>query len=177
MGRQLVGVRAGRARRVRAGSGPSAGGYAAARGLRRTLAPQRRGPPCRGGGGRAHPAPPPRGAAALLPRHGPPSRDAEQWHTVAAGLRKQLSAQTLQALVDDLAAAGDAGHFEELDLVVTRIALELDERAFRKLNCLLARTPERAEIARRARRGHEAVADRGRGRGYAAVDTACRLAS
>src|SRR3954447_24331702 len=46
----------------------------------------------------------------------------------------------LQALVDDLAAAADVGRFEDPDLVVTRTPLELHERAFKKLNRLLART-------------------------------------
>src|SRR3954447_2899925 len=50
----------------------------------------------------------------------------------------------LQALVEDLAAAADAGRFEDPDLVVTRTPLELDERAFKKLNRLLARTHEKA---------------------------------
>src|SRR5215212_11270760 len=34
-----------------------------------------------------------------------PNLDAEQWRRLPAGLRKQLSGETLQALVDDLAAA------------------------------------------------------------------------
>src|SRR3954452_8816154 len=73
-----------------------------------------------------------------------PNLDTEQWRTLPAGLRKQRSGQTLQELVDDLAAAADAGRFEDPDVVVTRIPLELDERAFKKLNRLLARTQERA---------------------------------
>src|SRR3954470_979187 len=50
-----------------------------------------------------------------------PALDEEQWRTLPAGLRKQLAGGTLQALVDDLAAAADAGGFEDPDLVVTRI--------------------------------------------------------
>src|SRR4051794_12446240 len=73
-----------------------------------------------------------------------PALDEEQWRTLPAGLRKQLAGDTLQALVDDLAAAADAGGFEDPDLVVTRPPLELDERAFNKLNRLLARTLEQA---------------------------------
>src|SRR3954465_15127927 len=90
-----------------------------------------------------------------------PALDEEQWRTLPAGLRKQLAGETLQALVDDLAAAADAGGFEDPDLVVTRIPLELDERAFNKLNRLLARTLEQAltiaaESAARSNKGASA---------------------
>src|SRR4051794_28044432 len=73
-----------------------------------------------------------------------PNADAQQWRTLPAGLRRQLSGETLQALVDDLAAAADAGRLEDPDVVVTRTPLELDERALNKLNRLLARTLEQA---------------------------------
>src|SRR3954471_22615149 len=73
-----------------------------------------------------------------------PNLDAEQWRTLPAGLRNELSGEILQALVGDLAAAADAGRLEDPDLVVTRTPLELDERAFNKLNRLLARTLEQA---------------------------------
>src|SRR3954468_4373828 len=42
-----------------------------------------------------------------------PNLDAQQWHTLLAGLRQQRSGQRLQALVEELAAAADAGHFED----------------------------------------------------------------
>src|SRR4051812_48415979 len=58
-----------------------------------------------------------------------PSLDEEQWRTLPAGLRKQLSGETLQQLVGDLAAAADAGQLEDPELVVTRTLLALDERA------------------------------------------------
>src|SRR3954454_2004541 len=48
-----------------------------------------------------------------------PSLDAEQWRRLPAGLRKELSGETLQQLVDDLAAAADAGQLEDIHLVVT----------------------------------------------------------
>jgi DNA-binding transcriptional ArsR family regulator len=73
-----------------------------------------------------------------------PSLDEDQWRTLPAGLRKELSGETLQALVDDLAAAAGAGRLEDPDLIVTRTPLELDERAFKKLNRLLNRTLEQA---------------------------------
>src|SRR4051812_5408120 len=82
-----------------------------------------------------------------------PNLDEQQWRRLPAGLRRQLSGETLQALVDDLAAAADAGRTEDPDLVVARTPLELDERACKKLNRLLARTLEQARtIARKARR-------------------------
>src|SRR5215213_13068 len=73
-----------------------------------------------------------------------PHLDEDQWRTLPAGLRQELSGDTIQALVDDLAAAADAAQLEDSELVVTRIPLELDERAFKKLNRLLARTHEHA---------------------------------
>src|SRR3954447_5002540 len=91
-----------------------------------------------------------------------PNLDAEQWRTLPAGLRQQRSGQRLQALVEELAAAADAGHFEDPDLVVTRTPLELDERALKRLNRLLARTHEQAltiaaESAARSHKGAGAV--------------------
>src|SRR3954454_65905 len=73
-----------------------------------------------------------------------PNLDEEQWRTLPAGLRKELSGETIQALVDDLAAAADAGQLEDPEVVVSRTPFELDERAFKKLNRLLARTLEQA---------------------------------
>src|SRR3954447_4539113 len=73
-----------------------------------------------------------------------PNLDEEQWRTLPAGLRKELSGETLQVLVDDLAAASDGGRLEDPELIVDRTPLELDERAFKKLNKLLARTHEQA---------------------------------
>ena len=73
-----------------------------------------------------------------------PSVDADRWRRLPAGLRKQRSGETLGQLMDDLAAAADAGQLAEPELVVARIPLELDERGFKKLNRLLARTREQA---------------------------------
>src|SRR4051812_16912554 len=73
-----------------------------------------------------------------------PTLDEDQWRTLPAGLRKELAGETLQELVDDLAAASDGGRLEDPDLTVNRTPLELDERAFKKLNKLLARTHEQA---------------------------------
>src|SRR5215218_9269181 len=59
-----------------------------------------------------------------------PNLDEDQWRTLPAGLRRELSGETIQELVGDLAQAADAGHFEDPDLVVMRAPLELDERAY-----------------------------------------------
>jgi DNA-binding transcriptional ArsR family regulator len=73
-----------------------------------------------------------------------PTLDQEQWRTLPAGLRKELSGETVQDVVDDLAAAADAGTLADPEVVVTRSPLELDERGWKKLNRLLARTHEQA---------------------------------
>src|SRR3954451_16124477 len=73
-----------------------------------------------------------------------PNLDEDQWRTLPAGLRKELAGETLQELVDDLAGAADSGRLEDPELIVNRTPLELDERAFKKLNKLLARTQEQA---------------------------------
>src|SRR3954449_10696379 len=67
-----------------------------------------------------------------------PNLDETQWRTLPSGLRKELSGETIQALVNDLGQAADAGALEDPDLVVTRTPLELDEKAWKKLNKLLA---------------------------------------
>src|SRR4051812_6988642 len=73
-----------------------------------------------------------------------PALAEDRWRTLPAGLRQARSGETLQALVDDLAAAADAGQLEDPQLVLSRTPLELDERALTKLNRLLARTQEQA---------------------------------
>src|SRR3954451_7429230 len=73
-----------------------------------------------------------------------PNLDDDQWRTLPAGLRKELAGETLQELVDDLAGAADAGKLDDPEMTISRTPLELDERAFKKLNKLLARTQEQA---------------------------------
>jgi DNA-binding transcriptional ArsR family regulator len=73
-----------------------------------------------------------------------PNLDEDQWRTLPSGLRRELSGETLQELVSDLAQAADAGTLEDPEVVLTRTPLELDERGFKKLNKLLARTQEQA---------------------------------
>src|SRR3954452_23961121 len=92
-----------------------------------------------------------------------PTLDEDQWRTLPSGLRRELSGETIQALVDDLAAAADAGTLEDAEVVVTRTPLELDERAFKKLNKLLARTQEQALAiaAESAGRGTDGASDGG----------------
>jgi DNA-binding transcriptional ArsR family regulator len=70
--------------------------------------------------------------------------DAEQRRSLPAALRGELSGETLQGLVDDLGAAAEAGALADPETVVMRTPLELDERGWRKLNRLLARTHEQA---------------------------------
>ena len=93
-----------------------------------------------------------------------PNLDEDQWRTLPAGLRRELSGETLGGLVSDLAAGADAGTLEDPDVVLTRTPLELDERAFKKLNRLLARTHEQAlTIAEEsAGRAGDVVPDRAR---------------
>ena len=73
-----------------------------------------------------------------------PNLDEGQWRTLPSGLRRELTGETIQALVSDLAAAADAGVLEDPEVVLSRAPLELDERGFRKLNKLLARTLDQA---------------------------------
>jgi DNA-binding transcriptional ArsR family regulator len=81
-----------------------------------------------------------------------PNFDEDQWRSLPSGLRGELSGETLQELVDDLGQAADAGMLEDPEVIVTRTPLELDERAFKKLNRLLTRTQEQAlQIAAESR--------------------------
>jgi DNA-binding transcriptional ArsR family regulator len=73
-----------------------------------------------------------------------PTLEEEQWRTLPSGLRGELAGETLTDLVADLGAAADAGHLQDPDVVLTRAPLELDEKAFKKLNELLAKTQEQA---------------------------------
>ena len=87
-----------------------------------------------------------------------PTLDEDQWRTLPSSLRRELAGETIAVVVDDLGAASDAGTLEDADVVVTRTPLEVDERAFKKLNRLLARTHEQAlQIAAEsaARRGEK----------------------
>ena len=73
-----------------------------------------------------------------------PNLDESQWRTLPSGLRRELTDETIQSLVNDLAQAADGGTLEDPEVVLTRTPLELDERGWRKLNKLLARTYEQA---------------------------------
>jgi hypothetical protein len=73
-----------------------------------------------------------------------PNLDEDQWRTLPSGLRRELSGETIQELVGDLAQAADAGTLEDPEVVVSRTPLELDERGWKKLNRLLARTLDQA---------------------------------
>jgi len=73
-----------------------------------------------------------------------PSLDEDQWRTLPSSLRRELAGETIAVVVDDLGAASEAGMLEDPDVVVSRTPLEVDERAFKRLNRLLARTHEQA---------------------------------
>jgi DNA-binding transcriptional ArsR family regulator len=73
-----------------------------------------------------------------------PALDEVQFKTLPASLRKELSGATLGEIVDDMRAASGAGMLDDPDVIVQRTPLELDDRAFKKLNRLLARTHEQA---------------------------------
>ena len=73
-----------------------------------------------------------------------PTLDEDQWKTLPSSLRKELSGETLGAVVDDMRAAAEAGTLDDPEVIVQRTPLELDERAFKKLNKLLAKTLDQA---------------------------------
>jgi DNA-binding transcriptional ArsR family regulator len=73
-----------------------------------------------------------------------PNLDEGQWRTLPTTLRSELIGETIQGLVGDLAAAADGGQLEDPALVMTRTLLELDEKGWKKLNKLLARTHDQA---------------------------------
>jgi hypothetical protein len=73
-----------------------------------------------------------------------PRLDAEQWRALPAGLRRELADETITDVIADLGEAAAAGMLNDPEKTVTRTPLELDERGWRKLNRLLARTQEQA---------------------------------
>jgi DNA-binding transcriptional ArsR family regulator len=73
-----------------------------------------------------------------------PILDEEQWRTLPSSLRRELSGETIKEVVDDLHAASQAGKLDDPEVIVTRTLLELDDRAWRKLNRLLSRTLDQA---------------------------------
>ena len=73
-----------------------------------------------------------------------PTLDDDQWRTLPSGLRGELTGETISELVADLAQAADAGALQDPEVVLSRTPLELDERGFKKLNKLLAKTLEQA---------------------------------
>ena len=73
-----------------------------------------------------------------------PNLDDDQWRTLPSGLRGELTGETISELVADLAQAADAGALQDPEVVLSRTPLELDERGFKKLNKLLAKTLDQA---------------------------------
>jgi DNA-binding transcriptional ArsR family regulator len=73
-----------------------------------------------------------------------PNLDGDQWRTLPSQLRRELAGETISELVSDLGEAADAGTLDDLGVVLNRTPLELDERGWKKLNKLLAKTHEQA---------------------------------
>jgi DNA-binding transcriptional ArsR family regulator len=89
-----------------------------------------------------------------------PNLAEDQWRTLPSGLRGELAGETLQELVADLGAAADAGALTDPEVVLSRAPLGLDERGWKKLNKLMAKTLDQAlaiaaESAERRNRGAE----------------------
>ena len=84
-----------------------------------------------------------------------PNLDDDQWRTLPSGLRGELTGETLTDLVNDLGASADAGHLQDPEVILNRTPLELDEKAFKKLNKLLTKTQEQAlAIAEQSAKRH-----------------------
>src|SRR3954453_16586781 len=73
-----------------------------------------------------------------------PNLDEGQWRTLPSGLRRELAGETIAELVNDLGTAADAGKLEDPEVVLNRTPLELDEKGFKKLNKLMAKTLDQA---------------------------------
>jgi hypothetical protein len=73
-----------------------------------------------------------------------PNLDEGQWRTLPSGLRRELAGETIADLVADLGTAADAGKLDDPDVVLSRTPLELDAKAFKKLNKLMAKTLDQA---------------------------------
>jgi hypothetical protein len=77
-----------------------------------------------------------------------PAFHANQRRFLPAGLRGELSAHTLGAVVSDLGSAAASGALRDGEHLVARTPLELDPRACMRIDRLLARTLQSAlEIA------------------------------
>lgn len=68
----------------------------------------------------------------------------DQWRTLPSGLRGELAGHTVSEVVQDLMAAAEDGALQDPEVTIMRTLLQLDERAWRKLNKLLVRTQEQA---------------------------------
>src|SRR6201992_2518381 len=90
-----------------------------------------------------------------------PKLEDQQWRSLPSSLRRELAGTLLTDLVSDLGEAADGRKLDAPEVVLTRAPLELDERALRKLNKLLARTLDQAmTIAAEsaAREGEDVIA-------------------
>lgn len=73
-----------------------------------------------------------------------PELEEEQLTSLPPALRRELHDETIRDLVNDLAAASEAGILDDPELVLSRETFVLDEQGFQELNELIART--RAEV-------------------------------
>jgi DNA-binding transcriptional ArsR family regulator len=63
--------------------------------------------------------------------------DDEQWERVPIALRRGLAGQVFRRIVDEAAAAGEAGAFDSPGAQIDRLVVELDDRGWRELSDLL----------------------------------------
>ena len=73
-----------------------------------------------------------------------PSLEDATWRTLPSQLRGELSNGTLTGARGRPVGAADADKLTDPEVVLQRTPLELDEKAFKKLNKLLAKTHEQA---------------------------------
>jgi DNA-binding transcriptional ArsR family regulator len=71
--------------------------------------------------------------------------DAEQWARVPSMLRRSLAGQLFRLLVDEAAAAGEAGAFDAPTAHIDRLFVELDDEGQRELSDVLIDTLRRAQ--------------------------------
>jgi DNA-binding transcriptional ArsR family regulator len=71
--------------------------------------------------------------------------DDEQWTATPAVFRRALAGQVFRRIIDEAAAAGEAGAFDLSTAHMDRMLVELDERGRRELSDLLNETLRRAQ--------------------------------
>lgn len=66
------------------------------------------------------------------------------WRKLPTALREDLAAESIRGLVEDLATASESGNLTDPEIVLSRMALELDRKGLVKLNKLLGRVADQA---------------------------------